>query len=407
MRTGLLVACLPAIALAACLDIPDPVTSSADGSPTTTDGGTTVDSATDGTTAGDSNGPGTDSSAPSDTGLPPPDVVVEASCSLNLQTDPLNCGRCGHACEQGLGCSGSVCTPRVLRMGGGAISGLRLIGGTLYWMEGGSAVYGCPAPDCSSLVPIVTGSSILGFGVADTTAYTVEGASIMDRFVRAYSTTTPGAATDISWSAGEYGLAAPVDVDSQDIWFLIWLNGGPQAFGALSRADTDDSNFDVNVTTDVGNAILLRMATFGGNEVAFWTESGRLVRVPAMSSSSTTTMATGTGIHGLAVDSSSVFWTDEAAGTVQRCPATSDCSGPTLLRGGQASPSTIAVDSTGVAWTNAGSGASDGTLVECSYPDCTEGPFILADGQADPHEVALDSTYVYWAAGSDLMRVPR
>ncbi len=44
------------------------------------------------------------------------DVVVEAACSTHLDSDDLNCGRCGHECLGGA-CVGSVCQPVRLTSG--------------------------------------------------------------------------------------------------------------------------------------------------------------------------------------------------------------------------------------------------------------------------------------------------
>jgi hypothetical protein len=52
----------------------------------------------------------------------------------------------------------------------------------------------------------------------------------------------------------------------------------------------------------------------------------------------------------LAVDATSVYWTDSTGGTVMKVPLAGGT--PTTLASGQSSPDYIAVDGTSVYWTN-------------------------------------------------------
>jgi hypothetical protein len=72
----------------------------------------------------------------------------------------------------------------------------------------------------------------------------------------------------------------------------------------------------------------------------------------------------------------------------------------TTLASGQDGPSEIAVDSTSVYWTNYGAGtAMAGTVMK--VPLGGGSPTTLASGQTRPYGIAVDSTSVYWTMVGD------
>jgi hypothetical protein len=73
------------------------------------------------------------------------------------------------------------------------------------------------------------------------------------------------------------------------------------------------------------------------------------------------------------------------------------------LANGQDSPEDIAVDPSGVYWTNHGGG---GTVMK--YTFATKQTTTLASSQAQPQAIALDATNVYWAnnGANAVMEVP-
>ena len=323
----------------------------------------------------------------------------DAGCSPNLSTDAMNCGRCGHVCDPGMMCSGGTCAPKTLRTGSGTVSDLRTVGSQLFWMEGLAGLYWCTLPDCSSVTTVVSGTTLAGYAVSGSTAFVVEGV-ITNAVVRAYGTDGSGAKGDLTVAL--QGLKGPMDVDSTNVFYTARDGSGSPFFGYLPQNSSSATATDV--TTYISNfQVQMRVASGGGTEYAFWSDGSSLIRCPTANSSTPTTLGMGNGITGLAVDSQYVFWTASGDGKVIRCDGTGANCSPILQ--GQATPSRVAVDTTGIAWANAASGLS-GTVSECTYPDCG-GAFLLAQGQASPSELAMDATYVYWATGATIWRVPR
>ena len=91
---------------------------------------------------------------------------------------------------------------------------------------------------------------------------------------------------------------------------------------------------------------------------------------------------------GIAVNSTSLFWTNSNSGQVMTMPLAGGT--PTAIASGQAIPFGIAVDACSVYWGNQG----DGTVMRMPLLGGT--PEQIASGQSRVADVAVDSTSVYW-----------
>jgi hypothetical protein len=123
---------------------------------------------------------------------------------------------------------------------------------------------------------------------------------------------------------------------------------------------------------------------------------------------------------GLAVDGSTLYWTDSKAGTVTAAAIESMTFSPPFdsgvpippdanlqpgsrvtLASQQDTPGWIATDDTSVYWTNMG----DGTVMRVSKTGGT--PSALASGQSSPYDIVVNASTVYWTnKGGTVMSVP-
>jgi hypothetical protein len=107
----------------------------------------------------------------------------------------------------------------------------------------------------------------------------------------------------------------------------------------------------------------------------------------------------------VAVDGTTVYWTNYDDGTVMKCPV-AGCTQPALVASGQSYPSGIAVDGANVYWINSGTpnvlpdGGITGTGAVMKAPVDGGVPMTLASALVDPWALAIDSTNVYWGGGA-------
>lgn len=199
---------------------------------------------------------------------------------------------------------------------------------------------------------------------------------------------------------GPYVSSEPVAIATGD---------GYTAAAVAPFVNISSLGFGLLFSFDAGASSSALAASTADATNEYWSYAdGSFWRAPLDGSSAPVEFASQVGpATSMAVDSTSVYWTNAASGIVLRCPISGCGATPVAIAVGQANPSGIAADAQGVYWANAGSsGAYDGSIYRWRPGDASA--VCLVSGLWGPQLVVLDASYVYWA-GNDLTvrRAPR
>jgi len=258
--------------------------------------------------------------------------------------DPHNCGFCGHDCL-GATCAGGLCAPATFAGMQESIDDLALDPMHAYWTIGAS-----------------DGGVLLRQPLDGGTAETVM--------------TSPS-------------RPALVDLDGTNLYFT--LLDSPTMRRCTKGSPCDPSDPASDVAQSPANAIVQGIANDDAN--VYYTDGSGLVMKAikrSTASFSQVTLRTGAaGPLGIASNGTHVFWTNNAAGTVEGCFA-NGCTTPTVLTKGQTGATAIAADPQNVYWSTADA------IVRCPATPAGCTPEVLATGQSSPLDIAVDPKGVYW-----------
>jgi RHS repeat-associated protein len=185
------------------------------------------------------------------------------------------------------------------------------------------------------------------------------------------------------------------------LWLIAW-----GVLGCASRHATPEDTSRAEQA--LGGGILQLASSQSGptgiavdaTSVYFTDQTGGTVMKVPLGGGSTTTLASGQSTpSGIAVDATSVYWANSGGGTVVSLPLAGGT--VTTLASAQGTPLGIAVDHTNVYWTNTG-----GTVA--SVPLAGGTVVTLASGQTTPSGIAVDGASVYWtnSGSGTVMKVP-
>ena len=176
-------------------------------------------------------------------------------------------------------------------------------------------------------------------------------------------------------------------------WFLVLALAVVPACGRSSPNSIDRTSIELASGSPYGIAV--------DTTSVYWTNLGggpagrvfdTVMKVP-LGGGSAVGLASGDGAWGITVDATSVYWTTGGGGTVMKVPL--DGGTPVTLASGLSDPEDLVVDATNAYWIDKG----DFKVMKVSLGGSGDAPTTLASDLEYPSGIAVDSTSVYWTNG--------
>ena len=306
-----------------------------------------------------------------------------------LAMDPMNCGRCGHDCLGG-DCASGVCQPITLAMEVEDAMALALDDGHVYWTTDGAGYVRRVAKDGGTVATLASGQDFAWtIAVDTTTAYWVTNEN--DGGGGIHSAAEVGGALTALSTIGGVGVA----VDTASVYW---------ADGAMSGHIWSVAHDGGGATALASNLPMPWRIALDATSV-YWTEpdAGRVRKVP-LGGGDPTTLASGLQEPtAIAVDGADAYWTDAQSGSVSRVPIGGGAP-ETLatLTTEVLSVEAVAVDSTAVYFTNYARARFGGGLWMAPKSGGAASRLVSCDQGLG---TALDSRAVYWACNGAIMKV--
>jgi len=323
-------------------------------------------------------------------------IRCEDEC-IDTSDDKNHCGACGHSCQTG-DCNDGKCQPVTLASGRDQPWGIAVSEKYLYWVDQGSHIVfrmtladGAAGPlavsdyQCARAAGAVIVDEMYVYWAGSYVCRNLHGGGAEERFgsgmytgdsqgvqsLALNSTAVYAHAYSDAWIGTveygiyhyQYGVSAIVANEAGLYWLERTSTGDGKVMNAPATNIDTSAAFSLTYS-DISDGI----AVYGGR--IYWTAR--------------TSTAGPTG---------SVFSISTAGGSIQTI-ATS-----------QTNPSAIAVDASGVYWTNLS--ATNGTVMHASL--LGGDTRAIAAGQAGPRALALDSRTVYWtnSDGGQVMKLAK
>lgn len=330
-------------------------------------------------------------------------TVCDDGC-VNTTDDTANCGSCGHACAVGA-CVDGACSPVGLVTDAITPQGVAVGGGNLYWVADKKVMLMSLTERQAGELPIIgmgedlCASGIQGAIIANATFVYWSGLfvcqkrhSISTSVDRAGKNAMYAEGGQLNWLAGTGDNVFAVELydryihSSDGSIFNYWANGGGGSVAALA---TDAQNLYWLQGNGAG-------ATFVYKHAA-----------PALTAYPIELAKNQDAGEGMAAYNGFVYWTastseTDATGRVHRVSTNGGV--VSTVASAQLNPSGLAVDASGVYWTNR---HASGSVMHAPHQGGEA--VALASNQNGAHGIALDSTTVYWTntEGGQVMMVSK
>jgi hypothetical protein len=294
-------------------------------------------------------------------------------CEAALESDPKNCGACGHDCRGGA-CAGFLCVPNVISSVAQGPRGIALFGDRVFWtsVELGK-VLSAPKAGGGQLTH-ATVSTPRGIAADGTGVYFAQGA--LDGTVSWADLS--GWSTQAISSFVQYPEG--VAIDTSDVYF----SAGPHLWRVPKIGGSMKALLELESVA--------RPVAVDGTHVYFAEDKadGRVGRVPK-GGGAWQLLASGQQRPGaVALDADNVYWVNSSVSAPAVLAMPKAGGAQTALGSGHVRPAGIALDATHVYWTDKGAGTVR------KVPVGGGAPVYVAMGQAGAWQIAVDSAFVYW-----------
>lgn len=331
--------------------------------------------------------------SPSDAATGATDDAAEggAACSSDINSDPKNCGRCGHDCLGG-GCSGGTCQPIVLAADQLAPSEIAIDATHVYFAaSAGNAVLRVPLAGGPVETLAQDNGVSSNIAVDDGFVYYMTFFGIGGQICRVPKTGAADAGPEVLAATGNYGMPFIAADDANIYWTTGRFAGTTQSGSLYSVAKIGGSVVKLNVATSAPTTSVAADDT----NIYFANAQGRML---AVSKTGTVTLLglSQAGATGLLADGKKVYWANSGAGSIKAIdkPVGGSAGTPAaqVLAGGQNEPLRIAKDDVAIYFTNRG----NGTIASCPLSGCADVARVVASDQSAPVGIAVDAVAIYW-----------
>jgi len=306
----------------------------------------------------------------------------------NTQTDPNNCGYCGHSCG-GEQCVAGVCTSVVVATMQANAYSIAADDQNIYWTTEGT---GMNAGDV--LQEPVGGGTVTTLASGQSQypgAIAVNGSDVYwtNQYQGGGLQFVPVGGGMAHPLASNLNTPAAIVITGSTIFFTLDPYGQPTAGAVLSMP------IGGGTTTTIASGQNSPASVAVGKSSVFWTTANDLM-FASLNAGKAKTFSAMTYPYSVAADQANVYWTSGIdSGAVFQEPAGGGAT--TTIASGQYYPNYIVVDGTNVYWTTGQGGV--GTVMVAAINGGT--PVTLASGQAYPTWLALNSTRVFWVDFGD------
>jgi hypothetical protein len=307
----------------------------------------------------------------------PPDAAPDAApvCGpeVDLQSDPANCGTCGHDCLGG-GCADGACKPVELATAQGALRGIVVDATHVYWAGPGAIRRVKKTGSAPEDVATFTGTGFRMIEHAGWLYWVTRDTGIV---ARAPMGANGAPAQILALDQGDVGGVATDGT-------LVYWNNYPTG-GKIYRALIGATQFSEVLTTPTDGLTGMRLV---GSELYYLQLGSGLMRI-SIAGGSPTTVAPGVGSWELAIDGDDVFVTNQASDAIVKVSLSGAV--PPVTVAECLDPWGIAVDVTHVYYANERTAA--GSIARAPR---TGGMMEVLAPSVLPVGIAVDATAVYW-----------